>query len=410
METSRRSFLKQMTTIGLCTTAYPIITSFNGDTKLDYLKEKISKIELFRYDIDIPRHFSFGTWYNRQHLFMKISSGDYYGWAEIPASRNNPDLDPSEWVDYLSTFIGLSIGQSYDLLNSQQVMGTTVHTRKLEFIEMGLLDLSGRLQNIPAIELLGLKHNNPVPGLYCILDNDVEKVRLEVLDSIEQNLSHHLKFKMYGDHQADLKLLKAIREIIGENAVVISDANMGYKNFASLSDLAGILNEFKYNGLNAIEDPAEITIEEWIKLQEMVGELSLIPDVPLRPAWNGLNTIRPGMGRIFNLHPSVMGSFRHTALLVKKVNEIGCKVMIGDDSLVGPGCSAWQQIAVGAGAVWVEALEKKEDSKNYMKGLISSPTKLTDNGYVSYNSRPGFGIELDTQYFKQTSKLYIDLQ
>ena len=398
-----------MTTIGLCTTAYPIITSFNGNTKLDYLKEKISKIELFRYDIDIPRHFSFGTWYNRQHLFMKISSGDYYGWSEIPASRNNPDLDPSEWVDYLRTFIGLSIGQSYDLLNSQQVMGTTVHTRKLEFIEMGLLDLSGRLQNIPAIELLGLKQNNPVPGLYCILDNDVEKVRLEVLYSIEQNLSHHLKFKMYGDHQADLKLLKAIREIIGENEVVISDANMGYKNFASLSDLAAILNEFKNHGLNAIEDPAELTIEEWIILQEMVGELSLIPDVPLRPAWNGLNTIRPAMGRIFNLHPSVMGSFRHIALLVKKVHEIGCKVMIGDDSLVGPGCSAWQQIAVGAGAVWVEALEKKEDSKNYLKGLIYSPAKLNDVGYITYNPMPGFGIELYTQYFKQTSKLYIDL-
>jgi len=398
-----------MTSLGLFTTAYPIITSFNGDTKLDYLKEKISKIELFRYDIDIPRHFSFGTWYNRQHLFMKISSGDHYGWSEIPASRNNPDLDPSEWVDYLRTFIGLSIGQSYELLNSQQVMGTNVHSRKLEFIEMGLLDLSGRIQKKPASELLGLTQNNPVPGLYCILDNNVEKVKLEVLDSIEQNLSHHLKFKMFGDHQVDLNLLKAIREIIGENAVVISDVNMGYKNWKSLSELAAILNEFKNNGLNAIEDPAELTIEEWIKLQELVGEWSLIPDVHMRPAWNGLENIRPGMGRIFNLHPSVMGSFRHMALLMKKVNEIGCKVMIGDDSLVEPGCSAWQQIAVGAGALWVEALEKKEDSKNYMKGLISSPTKLTDKGYVSFNPMPGFGIELDTQFFKQTSKLYIDL-
>jgi len=409
MNSNRRKFLKDLTALGLFTSSYPLISSFRDIEKQYYLNEKISSIELFRYDVDIPRYFSWGTWYNRQHLFMKISSGDSYGWSEIPASINTPDFNPSEWVDYLKRFIGLSIGRAYELLNSEQVVGTKVSFKKLEFIDMGLLDLSGKLQNKPAIELLGLAQTIPVPGLYCILDKDIEKVRKEALSSIEQNLSHHVKFKMYGDHQLDLQILRTIRETIGEGSMLMSDVNKGYKNWNSLKELSDILIEFKSNGLNAIEDPAGLTTEEWIQLQEMIGDLSLIPDYPMRPAWEGVKNIRPGMGRIFNLHPSTMGSFNFTAQLANKVNEIGCHVMIGDDSLVGPACSAWQQIAVGAGAKWVEALEKKEDSKNYLRCLISSPTKQNSNGYISFVPKPGFGVEIDVKSLKETSKVYINI-
>lgn len=410
MEKSRRKFIKDMTALGLFASTVPILSSFEDSLKPDYVKEKINKIELFRYDVDIPRYFSWGTWYNRQHLFMKITSGDYYGWSEIPASLNNPDFYPTEWIEYLRDFMNLTIDQAYKLLHSQQVKGTKVKTKKLEFIEMALLDLSGRMQNKPAIELLHLNGNKPVPGLYCILDNDIEKVRREALESIEQKLSHHVKFKMYGIQQVDLTLLKTIRETIGESAYVISDVNAGYKEWKTLSELEAILNEFKENGLNAIEDPAKLTTDEWIKLQQLVGELSLIPDYPMRPSWEGLENMKPGMGKIYNLHPSTMGSFRLTALMANKIKEMGYQVMIGDDSLVGPACSAWQQIAVGAGASWVEAVEKKGDSKKYLTCILSSPTKLDEKGNIAYTSKPGFGLELDTKRLKEISTTYVDLR
>ena len=86
---------------------------------------------MFRYDVNIPRFFSWGTWYNRQHLFMKITSGDYYGWSEIPASLNNPDFFPTEWIEYLRDYIGLTLDQSFKSLHSQQVKGTKYRQRNL---------------------------------------------------------------------------------------------------------------------------------------------------------------------------------------------------------------------------------------------------------------------------------------
>ena len=141
----------------------------------------------------------------------------------------------------------------------------------------------------------------------------------------------------------------------------------------------------------------------------MTGELALIPDAPMRPAWKGIGNLKQGMGRIVNLHPSTMGSFHYTAQLVKKVQQIGAKVMIGDDSLAGPACTAWQQIAIGSGAAWVEAIEKEEDSKDYMECVIRSATQKETNGYYSLSPAPGFGLELDTERLKKICPFYLEV-
>ena len=396
-----------MSVLGILGATYPLLSSCVN--KNECRNETITKIELFRYDINIPRYFSWGTWHNRQHLFIKISSGDFYGWTETPASKNNPDFKPTAWVDYLKQFKGLTIGEAQKLVASEQVLGTKRSLKMLESLDMGLLDLSGRIQNKSAVALLGLNGTKPVPGLYCILDKDEKKVREEAEKSIEQNLGHHMKFKMYGDEEVDKKLLRTIRDVLGDEAVVISDANKGYKKWRSLDELKEILDRFSANGLNAIEDPAHLKTKQWIELQSMVGDLTLIPDAPMRPAWKGIDTISKGMGRIYNLHPSTMGSLMHAVQLAQKVKDIGAKVMIGDDSLVGPACSAWQQIAIGVGATWVEAIEKKEDSKIYLECLQSSATKKESNGYYSFKSAPGFGLELDTDRLKKVSELYIEV-
>lgn len=409
MKTTRRDFIKSMSALSIASVASTLLSSCTNKNNAKYLNERISKIELFRYDINTPRYFSFGTWYNRQHLFMKITAGAHYGWSEIPASRNSPKLQPTTWIKFVKQFKGLTVSEALNLLVSQQVDRSKTSLKEMEFMDVGLLDLSGRLQNRSVVEMLGLSGRKPVPGLYCILDKDEKKVREEAEKSITQNLGHHLKFKMYGDEAVDVKLLKIIREVLGKDSVLISDVNSGYKSWSSLQELADTLNIFKSNGLNAIEDPANLTNQQWIALQDMVGELSLIPDKPMRPAWKGLKSIEPGMGRIFNLHPSTMGSFQKTVELADKVKSLGAKLMIGDDSLVGPACSAWQQIAIGVGASWVEAIEKNEDSKRYLDCIIKSPTKKEPNGYYSLNPAPGFGLELDEKRLKSICELYIDV-
>jgi hypothetical protein len=76
---------------------------------------------------------------------------------------------------------------------------------------------------------------------------------------------------------------------------------------------------------------------------------------------------------------------------------------------VGPACSAWQQIAIGVGASWVEAIEKKEDSRSYMGCVLSSATKKQPNGFYTLDPAPGFGLVLDEKRLKDVCSLYIEI-
>ncbi len=275
---------------------------------------------------------------------------------------------------------------------------------------MGLLGLIGSIEEKPATQLLGMNETAPVPGLYCILDKDLGKVEENIHRGIARQLDTHMKFKMYGEQELDLSIAQLAWSILGKDSFILSDANRGYKGWKSIDELAQILIALRNNGLNAMEDPAELSIPQWEELQSKVGSLDLAPDYPLRPAWEGAHRITKGMGRIYNLHPESMGSFHHLRPLVEKVKGFGGKLMIGDASLVGPGCSIWQQIAIGVGAAWVEAIEKEADSEAYLACLGSQPTFRDENGLFAYSPRPGFGIEIDEKMLREACPVHYTIE
>ena len=369
----------------------------------------IDKIELFRYDVTTVRHFSFGSWDNRQHLFLKISSGKYEGWSEVLAATNTPEFNPLEWGAYLNEFKELEINEAYNLLKKNQVKGSKLTNKQMELLEMGLLDLIGRIKGKPVTELLGLNMHKAVPGLFCVLDDSVNGVRKSVNNAINQGFKSHFKIKMFGKKDLDLTLLQTIKGILDKKSVVIADANGGYKNMKNTDEMASILNEFKQNGLYGIEDPAKMNMEQWKELQLKVGDLNLIPDEPMRPSWEGYEKVNKKMGRIFNLHPCAMGSIIYMGKTAQKIKKFGGKVMIGDASFVGPGCSQWRQIAIGAGAEWVEAIDKNGDSDKFLSCVISEPTFRDKKGRFSMIRKSGFGIEIDSEKLKRICNTYFEL-
>ena len=102
----------------------------------------------------------------------------------------------------------------------------------------------------------------------------------------------------------------------------------------------------------------------------------------------------PGMGGIYNIHPDSSGSIIDAVTLAKRIYEIGARLMIGDDSLIGPAATVWQQIAIGLGAEWVEATEKEKESRFYYDAVEDIPTDSRSNP-ISVKPCYGFGIYLD---------------
>lgn len=386
---NRRQFLSKFGKSVLILPGLSFNFGFNQDLNID-------EIKVYRYDINKARHFSWGSWYNRQHAFVKFQIGEYVGWSEMIASKNKPDLDIAEWGAFLKPFKGMKLSEAYKLINEQKDDSKRMlDLGQLEFIEIALLDLQGRIENIPTVMLLEMNQNQSVPGLFTILQKDLSVIDSQIEDAIHLNLNSHVKFKMFGNKSLDLNIAKLARKKLGTNAMILGDANRGYKNWSDINELANTLINLNNAGLDAMEDPANMTVDQWVKLQKLVKPLKMVPDHPMRPSWKAIEIIKSGMGEVYNFHPGSMGSVYHLNLLAKKIKKFNARIMIGDDSLVGPACNAWQQIAIGAGADWVEAIEKAGESENYLASVKSKPTFRDESGRFAANFKPGFGLELD---------------
>lgn len=364
--------------------------------RLQNVNASIDRVELFRFDVNKERRFSFGVWHNRQHVFLRLWAGGHCGWGEQIGSTNNPKLDVAERGACFHQLLGMSVSEALRHVYMGCEDWPPVHR---ESAEMALVDLAGRLTDTPAIELLGLEAGAAVPGLFCILSDDPETVRSEAQIALRHNLRTHLKVKLYGKTEVDLRVLAAARQVMGPQAYIVGDANDGYRPHASdepVEDIASKLILLHRGGLSACEDPGALSTPQWIELQQRVGALDLLPDEPMRWVWKSLTTVTAGMGRVYNIHPDCCGSILGAVRLGRKIQAFPAHLMIGDDSLIGPACTAWQQLAIGLRADWVEALEKPEESDAFLQCVCRQATaQQADGRYVITRRLPGFGLQVD---------------
>ena len=363
--------------------------------ELSTLNANIEEVRLCLKSVEVNQHFSFGTWTSRQHLFLVLRAGNENGYGECVISVNNPEVSLDESNNNINMLKGLSVKEAFSLLRTKRGI---FPENIVEMAEMALIDLAGKCLKKSALDILGLKEKKPVCGVYVILSDNPEDVANKTGFAIANKKSEFIKVKLFGDVELDKKIIKAVRDNSkNHNTFIIGDVNGGYKNIGeeiSLDSIAICLKALREAGLDACEDPAYISNEEWVELQRQVTDLPLIPDYPLRPSRESVNKILPGMGGIYNIHPDSSGSIIDAVTLAKRIYEIGARLMIGDDSLIGPAATVWQQIAIGLGAEWVEATEKEKESRFYYDAVEDIPTDSRNNP-ISVKPCYGFGIYLD---------------
>lgn len=366
------------------------------------IQNTITGVTLYKCNIYATKKFSFGTWTSRQHVFVSIRSGDKTGWGENIIETNMPDASLDEWKEWLLQFKGLTVSQAVELLRTK--MGVW-RDRMTEMTEMALIDLAGKLQGKHALELLNLPKRTPVYGVYVILSDDLDFVDDRARYAVTNGKDRFIKVKLFGNPELDQAVVRTVRKYAPRpNTYLIGDVNCGYRpqgQQVSVEEIAGHLRELYAAGLDACEDPAFCSVDEWVALQSQCGELELIPDYPMRPSSKAIHTIRPGMGRIYNIHPGSAGSVFDAIDLAYHIQGMGAKLMIGDDSLVGPGCTIWQQLAMGLGADWVEATEKQKESDFYYECVKKLATDSSCAPIPVDTTCAGFGVEIDETLLAQ---------
>lgn len=373
------------------------------------VEQVISEAHIYLNQVYAAKKFSFGTWTSRQHVFLSMKAGEETGWGENIITVNQPDVSLEEWSGWMNELVGMTVSQALMYLRDHLDIW---QDRMTEMTEMCLVDLAGKLKKKNALELLQLPGREPVNSVFVILSDDPEHVEKRVQYAMACGKTKFIKIKLFGDLELDLKVIGAVRKYLSrEETYVIGDVNCGYRpdgETGELTEIAEHLRLLKEAGLDACEDPAYLSKEEWVKLQELVGDLALIPDYPMRPARKAAETICPGMGHIYNIHPGSAASIIDAISLGDKIKSLGVKLMIGDDSLIGPGCTIWQQLAVGLSASWVEAAEKETESDAYYKCVRKIATNSVNNPVSIDVTAHGFGVYLNEEAVRNQADRTVD--
>ena len=358
----------------------------------------IQKIVFYLFNVEDVRKFSFGTWNNRQHVFVAVKSDKNTGWGENIISVNNPDVSMDAWLSLAENLVGLSLSDGLTEIRNKRGIWDSHY---VEMMEMAMYDLAGKEEKCPALSFFSLDEMHSVPGTFVILDNDVSKVSDQIRKAVYRDRAAIVKVKLFGDEELDEAIVNAVRKVAErESTYLIGDANTGYGREGkpvSLAEIASSLHILYDAGLDACEDPAFLPIRGWVELQNMVHPLSLVPDYILRPSCKAVDIIKKGMGDIYNIHPGAAGSIVDAVILARKIKELGAGLMVGDDSLIGPACTVWQQIAMAFDAKWVEAVEKEGDSDFFFSCVLNSNTDSRGPLVTYKHKEDGFGLILDEE-------------
>lgn len=365
----------------------------------------VVSIELFFIKVDIARNFSQGVWPARYQCMLKVTSGGLAGWSELTLTRLERAVIDTERT--YSEWLGLTIDDALRLCVSAIGRMPDMY---LEAMELALIDLAARIRGVNAMDYLGLpKQSTSLPGLECIL----QKNPFNAVEQAKLLARTHLKIKLFGDIDHDTQIVKCVRDAIPDGCFLVADVNEGYLKDCQIEDdelevLAEYMSILQRAGLDACEDPAKISFSQMAHLQSMVPSLPIIPDYLLRPAYKLHKVLEVVPGHIYNIHPHTMGSIRAMILLAKRILDGGGKLMIGDNSLIGAACTAWQQLACALGAEWCESIEKPlEYSDLFMSCVNNIVTRRDDSGICHCHYRlSGFGLEVDSEKLARNCEVY----
>ena len=98
----------------------------------------------------------------------------------------------------------------------------------LSGVDIALWDLLGKLRGVPLYQLLGGKCHDKVPVYATALyPEEASKVAKRARAFAEQGF-HGVKIKVGFDLDQDIRIVRAVREELGKDFVIMTDANQGY--------------------------------------------------------------------------------------------------------------------------------------------------------------------------------------
>jgi len=262
----------------------------------------------------------------------------------------------------------------------------------LSGIDVALWDILGKVRGVPLYQLLGGKCRDKVPVYATALyPEEPSKVAKRARGFAEQGF-HGVKIKVGFDLDQDIRIVRAVRQELGKDFVVMTDANQGYTLDVALK----ASDAFADSGAYWLEEPLFVEDIEGHAILRERGKTPTAVGENLHMSYAFENFIV--RGAVDFIQPDVARAGGITE--IKKITALASKHKVPVSFHTwGDGVALAASVHLAAALKDCIVMELDYTYNPLREELLREPFKVA-NGYLIPPEKPGLGIELNEEALK----------
>jgi len=259
----------------------------------------------------------------------------------------------------------------------------------LSGIDIALWDILGKLRGAPLYELLGGKCRDKVPVYATALyPDEPSKVAKRARGFADQGF-HGVKIKVGFDLDQDIRMVRAVRQELGKEFIVMTDANQGYTLDAALH----ASDAFADCGVHWLEEPLFIEDIEGHRILREKGPTPIAVGENLHMAYAFEDFIVRGAADF--VQPDVARAGGITE--IRKITALAAKHNVPVSFHTwGDGVALAASVHLSAALKDCIVMELDYTYNPLREELLLNPFQV-GNGFLIPPDQPGLGVELNQQ-------------
>jgi len=257
----------------------------------------------------------------------------------------------------------------------------------LSGVDIALWDILGKARGVPLYELLGGKCRDKVPVYATALyPEEPSKVAQRARKFADQGF-HGVKIKVGFDLDQDIRIVRAVREELGKDFVIMTDANQGYSVDVALE----ASDAFADCGAFWLEEPLFVEDIEGHAILREKGRTPIAVGENLHTRYAFENFI--ARGAVDFIQPDVARAGGITE--IRKITALAARHNVPVSFHTwGDGVALAASVHLSAALKDCIVMELDYTYNPLREELLREPFKVQE-GYLIPPEKPGLGIELD---------------
>jgi L-alanine-DL-glutamate epimerase-like enolase superfamily enzyme len=251
---------------------------------------------------------------------------------------------------------------------------------------MALHDLAARRAGVPLHRLFGTARTRIATSVTLGIEDDVEAAVARALRWVAEGYSI-LKLKVGENREADVRLVRRLRERLGPAVRLRADANQGYDE----AEAVRFLREVAPFDLELLEQPVAAGEEARLARVSAATPIPIMADESILTEADAARLIDARAARLFNVKLMKCGGLRPGLAIARRAQAAGIGVMVG--------CNDESRISIAAGlhlALAAPAVDRADlDGHLDLQDDVARGGFRVEAGWLTPLEAPGLGVSAD---------------